>query len=64
VTTLWKIDDRLTADFIKNFYENIRRKGSVAEAMRETQRRFIAEGKNPYFWAPFVVVGEMVQKTY
>ena len=59
IATLWKIDDRLTADFMTDFYENIRSGLSVTDAMRKTQIGFIEDGRSPYYWAPFVVIGEM-----
>jgi len=61
ITSLWRIDDRGTTDFMKRFYENWRlHKLNVSYALRQTQIEFIRMENNyshPYYWAPFILVG-------
>ena len=62
VASLWKIDDRATADFMKRFYDAMlgQRGLRPAAALREAQ---IEMWKNrswssPYYWAAFMLQGE------
>ena len=66
--SLWKVPDRPTADFMEAFYRFLlpghREDGSPlgeAEALRQAQLEAIDLGgptAHPYFWAPFVLLGE------
>ncbi len=61
VASLWKVDDRATAELMKEFYVGMLRDGRpAAEALREAQRRLAAKARwqHPYFWAGFVLQGE------
>ena len=61
VASLWKVDDRATAELMKEFYAGMLRDGrTAAEALREAQRRLAAKARwqHPYFWAGFVLQGE------
>ena len=65
--SLWKVDDRATADLMESFYKNLlhgkrERDGkqvslNKAEALREAQLEVIREGNAPYYWAAFVIEG-------
>ncbi len=56
---MWSINDRSIVDFMAEFYGKIRHKGR-AESFIATQLSFIdsPEHYHPFYWAPFVVVGE------
>ena len=58
LVTLWDVNDRSTAEFMKLFYEalkvNKNKAQAVQEAMAEIRRRYA----HPYYWAPFVLVGK------
>jgi CHAT domain-containing protein len=61
VVSLWKVEDRSTADLMVRFYRHLKGgKLSKAEALRQAQLELIREGKftHPYHWAPFVLVGK------
>lgn len=61
VASLWKVDDRATAELMKEFYTGMLREGKpAAEALREAQRRIAGTARwaHPYFWAGFVLQGE------
>jgi len=57
LVTLWDVNDRSTAEFMKLFYEALQahknKAQAVQEAMAEIRRRY----PHPYYWAPFVLVG-------
>ena len=63
VASLWKVDDRATAELMKHFYtEMFQGKRPAAEALREAQRRMEASKRwgHPFYWAGFVLQGEFV----
>ncbi|MEG4285900.1 CHAT domain-containing protein [Microcoleus sp. A006_D1] len=58
--TLWQVNDESTAIFMTEFYKQLASsKTSKAEALRNAQLTLLKnrEYQNPYFWAPFVLVG-------
>jgi CHAT domain-containing protein len=60
VATLWQVNDESTAIFMTEFYRQLGgSKASKAEALRNAQLTLLQneEYQNPYFWAPFVLVG-------
>ncbi|MGB3262858.1 MAG: CHAT domain-containing protein [Microcoleus sp.] len=60
VATLWQVNDESTAIFMTEFYRQLAAsKTSKAEALRNAQLTLLQnrEYQNPYFWAPFVLVG-------
>ena len=61
LATLWEVNDRSTLDLMRGFYQALRRSGK-AVALAEAQRAMLYRGgryAQPYYWAPFVIVGEM-----
>jgi CHAT domain-containing protein len=60
VATLWSVQDRSTADLMTRFYGALNKTGgSKAESLRQAQIALLksSEYSNPYYWAPFVLVG-------
>ncbi|MCL1465106.1 CHAT domain-containing protein [Argonema galeatum] len=60
VATLWKVSDRSTAVLMTELYRELTKQGvSKAEALRSAQLTLLKENryKFPYFWAPYVLVG-------
>jgi CHAT domain-containing protein len=60
VASLWKVDDRATAELMKFFYEGMFRKGlPPAAALREAQLRMSQQKawRSPYYWAGFIIQG-------
>ena len=62
VTTLWKVDDRATAEFMKQFYFFAVKRGLPrSEALRQAKLKFLhsnTELEKPKYWAAFVLSGE------
>lgn len=61
VASLWKVDDRATAELMGYFYEAMLREGMpVAAALREAKQKMRRQERwsAPYFWAGFVLQGE------
>ncbi|MEH2437066.1 MAG: CHAT domain-containing protein [Nostoc sp.] len=57
LATLWSIDDRSTADVMSEFYRQLKAGANKAEALQGAQLVVFAKEKAPYFWAPYVLVG-------
>jgi len=61
VATLWRIDDRATADMMRRFYEAMLKDGlRPAAALRAAQLSMLRDRRwhSPHFWAPFTLQGE------
>jgi CHAT domain-containing protein len=60
--SLWSVNDNSTAQLMTDFYKRLLATpdGSPSTAMRGAQTAMIAGKKyaSPYYWAPFVLVGE------
>jgi CHAT domain-containing protein len=55
--TLWDVNDRSTAEFMKAFYRRLSNCPDRALAVRESMIEVRERYPNPYFWAPFILVG-------
>jgi len=62
LTTLWRVDDQPTAEFMKQFYYFALQRGQPkAEALRSAKLKFLHSGTalaNPAHWAAFVLNGD------
>jgi CHAT domain-containing protein len=60
IATLWSVKDQSTAELMVEFYRHlVQIDGNRAEALRKAQLLLLQQNKyqHPYFWAPFVLVG-------
>jgi CHAT domain-containing protein len=58
ITSLWKVDDAATKDFMITFYQQFLQTKDKADAYRYAQKSIKEKYKYPYFWGAFVMVGE------
>jgi CHAT domain-containing protein len=61
VSSLWKVDDAATAEFMKHFYQNLlQKKLAPPAALRAAQMEMkqIPRFRAAYFWAGFTIQGE------
>lgn len=60
IASLWKVNDQSTAILMQEFYKNLTAGDSKAESLRKAQISIInlKDFRNPYYWAPFVIMGE------
>jgi CHAT domain-containing protein len=60
--TLWSVADKSTATLMTDFYRRLFSAGEVSTsaALRDAQLAMISDKKYsaPFFWAPFVLVGD------
>ncbi|MGZ3605841.1 MAG: CHAT domain-containing protein, partial [Thermodesulfobacteriota bacterium] len=59
VASLWKVSDESTVELMRAFYRNIKTM-SKSEALQRAQLGLMKSvlGFHPYFWAPFVLIGD------
>jgi CHAT domain-containing protein/tetratricopeptide (TPR) repeat protein len=62
VVSLWNVNDIATATLMKAFYKNLQQGLSKDEALRQAKLALIRgqqpAWRHPYYWAPFVLVGD------
>jgi len=60
VAALWPIDDRVTMDLMKVFYEELASGHTAATALRTAQRAISEKTAtaHPFYWGAFVLVGD------
>jgi CHAT domain-containing protein len=58
VVSLWNVDDESTASFMRLFYAQLRCNKDRANALRDAQLLHRVTHDHPFFWAPFVLVGD------
>ncbi len=59
IMSLWKVDDKVTQEFMTRFYEIwLNEKTSIREAFNRTQLEIKAKYPQPYYWGAFILVGE------
>ncbi len=59
LVTLWDVNDRSTADFMKIFYHHLQKEPDKASAARKAMQDLRDSYPHPYFWAPFCMVGRL-----
>ena len=57
LATLWSVDDESTTELMSQFYRELKTGVTKAEALRRAQLAVLKHEKSPYFWAPYVLVG-------
>jgi CHAT domain-containing protein/tetratricopeptide (TPR) repeat protein len=58
VTSLWAVSDRSTSEFMSEMYSSLRGGATKREALRQAQLAIKDAYGHPYYWAPFVLMGE------
>lgn len=55
--SLWKVDDKVTKEYMVDFYTNlIEKKMSIEDSYRTTQRTIKQKYPDPYYWAAFELI--------
>ncbi|MGL5135906.1 MAG: CHAT domain-containing protein, partial [Planktothrix sp.] len=60
LATLWQVNDTSTASLMAQFYQElVQPQVTKAQALRQAQLKLLQQPKyqDPYYWAPFVLVG-------
>jgi CHAT domain-containing protein len=56
--TLWDVHDRSTSEFMTTFYGRLQDGWSRARAAQQGMRELRERYKNPFYWAPFCLIGD------
>ena len=60
LVTLWDVRDRETAEFMPLFYRHlVRTEGAREQALRAAMLEMRTRHPNPYYWAPYTLVGKI-----
>ncbi|MEH2079823.1 MAG: CHAT domain-containing protein [Nostoc sp.] len=57
LATLWTADDESTSDFMGELYQQLDTGVTKAQALQRAQLAILAKENRPYFWAPYVLIG-------
>ncbi|MEH2422187.1 MAG: CHAT domain-containing protein [Nostoc sp.] len=57
LASLWSVDDESTSQLMSEFYRELKTGINKAQALQQAQLAVFAKEKSPYFWAPYVLVG-------
>jgi len=58
--TLWDVQDKSTAEFMKSFYCGFRERADKALALQASMIELRERYPHPYFWAPFALIGKFL----
>jgi len=60
VVSLWSVDAASTQELMLEFFKEIKKGANKAEALRKAQIKVMEnkEYSHPYYWAPFILVGD------
>ena len=58
IMSLWKVDDKVTQEFMTTFYSTWLSGKTIREAFNETQLTIKEKYPQPYYWGAFILIGE------
>ena len=60
VVSLWEVEANSTRELMLEFYRNLKSGKDKATALQQAQIKIMEDPdySNPYFWAPFVLIGD------
>ncbi len=59
VATLWNVQDRATSTLMRSFYSHLRDSPDTAAALRRAMLAQREKTPQPYYWAPYLLVGKV-----
>jgi CHAT domain-containing protein len=61
LSTLWKISDESTAEFMNFFYSYLSQGENTAQALRSAKLKMLhSKFSHPFYWAVFVLNGDYI----
>ena len=57
IMSMWKVDDKVTQEFMSLFYKTWLAGSTKREAFNSTQEQIKETYKHPYYWGAFVMIG-------
>lgn len=62
IVTLWSVADDSTASLMGYFYKALSEGKTKAAALREAQLKLMKDYPQPFYWAPFILIGASEQE--
>ena len=65
LATLWQVDDRSTMNLMRDFYTRLKQDNSnkaIALALAQREMKSNQNYQHPYYWAPFILVGDSAER--
>jgi CHAT domain-containing protein len=59
VTSLWQVSDQVTRDLMVAYYKNLLAGQGRSEALRQASLAIRKQHPSPFFWAPFIAIGQV-----
>jgi CHAT domain-containing protein len=59
--SLWDVHDLSTSQLMQSFYKGYKETGNMAVALQSAMKQLRQQYPQPYFWAPFVLVGQVTE---
>ncbi len=56
IISLWKVDDKVTKEFMESFYSNLLITNSLEKSFYDTQNAIKLKYPQPYYWSAFILV--------
>ncbi|MDZ8260349.1 CHAT domain-containing tetratricopeptide repeat protein [Nostoc sp. ChiQUE01b] len=58
MASLWTVDDEATQELMVDFYQNLKLGMTKGEALQKAKLKLIADHRHPFYWSPFVLIGD------
>ncbi len=59
VVSLWEVASEVTEEYMEMFYQQLKLGKSKIEALSLAREQIKTQYSNPFFWAPFILYGEI-----
>ncbi len=68
VSSLWETNDKATSEIMTTFYTHLKEGKSKSDALHKAKLAYISSSnlsqQSPYYWAPFILIGEAENSLY
>ncbi|MEH1916047.1 CHAT domain-containing protein [Nostoc sp.] len=58
MASLWAVEDEATQQLMVGFYQSLKQGMTKGEALQKAKLKLIADHRHPFYWAPFVLIGD------
>jgi CHAT domain-containing protein len=58
IASLWNAEDNTSAEIMTEFYQNLQKGMTKSEAMQKAKLSQIETNPHPFFWSPFILIGD------
>ncbi|MEO0469542.1 MAG: CHAT domain-containing protein [Bacteroidota bacterium] len=59
ITTLWSVEDQITSELMKVFYQELAAGSAKDDALRKARLHLLDQDYAPFFWAAYIPIGDM-----